>query len=369
MPLNRQHDSNFDFFPVRFITIDAHTETQRLDNFLMAQFRDLPKRRIYQMIRKGEVRINGGRAKATTRLKQGDEVRLPPIKIPKKEPLIIPSSAIKLIQEAIIYEDQHLLAINKPSGLAVHQGSGVDFGLIDILRAPNFSTQRQESNPYFELVHRLDRETSGLLLIAKSGQALRALQAETTQIRRFYQLLVQGNFLHIFSSDGKISPKESSKPWVTLNLSGSSIAYNVTAPLDTEHRIKEERTVKVSSTGKPAKTIFTPLKYFSAADLSLLEAELITGRTHQIRVHSHYCDTPILYDQRYGNSVKYAQKKPNTTHKKEESGMSQPHSRERLALHACRLEFTLFDTPYSLTAPLPTEFQHFIAKNSSPKRR
>ncbi len=335
---NSQHSNDFEFLPVRLVQISEHQHSQRLDNFLMAQFRTLPKKRIYQMIRKGEVRINGGRAKATTRLKKGDEVRLPPVKIPNTEKIEIPNSAIQSLQNAIIYEDAHLLVINKPSGLAVHKGSGVPYGVIDIVRNLQFNNEANSGEgSFFELVHRLDRETSGILLIAKSGRVLRTLQAEDFPLRRFYQFISTGDFAtRVETKRADLHQNREQSSWLTLDKK----CYRVSAPLDTEHRIEGERVVIVSRNGKNAETLFTPLHYSPTTDRSLVQAELISGRTHQIRVHAQFCGAPILHDARYN---------------KHESGKN-----SRLMLHANELRFTLFNKEYTLNAPLPLEFTKAI---------
>lgn len=302
----------FDFFPASIVEVDEHQDGQRLDNFLMAQFRVLPKTRIYQMIRKGEVRINGGRAKPVSRLKAGDMVRLPPVKIEKKVDIQIPVSAWQTLQKSIIAENEQFMVIDKPSGLAVHAGSEIPFGVIEILKAFG-------SHDFYELVQRLDRDTSGLLLIAKSGKVLRELQ--NADLTRQYALIAEGDWQKSFQDKTTI----------------------ITLPLDTEHRINGERHVIVADHGKNAETHFTLIK--STATASHLQAILKTGRTHQIRVHSAACGHPILGDSRYNSDSKHAYK-------------------ARLLLHAQALSFTLAGDTFHFLSTLPTEFNTILSHSN-----
>lgn len=290
--------------PVMMKTIDANHEGQRIDNFLMAEFRVLPKSRIYQMLRKGEVRVNKGRIKPTYRLNKGDIVRLPPVLLPKTETVIISEAEKQHILHCMIEETPDFIAINKASGDAVHAGSEIKAGVIEWLRAA------KPECSFLELVHRLDRDTSGILLIAKNRKALLALQQ--TEIEKHYTLLVKGAL--------KNSP------------------LRVDLALDTEHRdAQRERHVIVDPDGKPSTTIFTELRRFST--MSLLDAELITGRTHQIRVHSAASGFPIISDPRYGDTA--------INRKAKSYGI------DRLFLHASLLKFTLNGADYTISAPLP----------------
>lgn len=291
---------NVQFYPATTIEVDTHQDGQRLDNFLMAQFRELPKGRIYQMIRKGEVRINKGRAKPTSRISAGDMVRLPPVKIEIKAEIVIPEMAWNTLQKAFIFENEDFLILDKPSGLAVHAGSEIPYGIIETLKAFG-------DHDFYELVQRLDRDTSGLLLIAKNGQALRELQSG--DLLRQYTLIVAGNWSQKFPNKTTI----------------------ITDPLDTENRVNGERHVIVSPLGKEAQTHFTSLE--NGPKASLLQAILKTGRTHQIRVHSAANGYPLLGDRRYH---------PHDS--------SQIH---RLALHATQLSFHLFGKPFSFNSPMP----------------
>ncbi len=291
---------NTQFYPARTVEVDSHQDGQRLDNFLMAQFRDLPKTRIYQMIRKGEVRINKGRAKPTSRLQAGDIVRLPPVKIEVKATIDIPESAWNRLKKSIFFENEDFLIIDKPSGLAVHAGSEIPYGIIETLKAFG-------QHDFYELVQRLDRDTSGLLLIAKSGKVLRELQQQ--DLVRQYTLIVAGNWAQKFPQ----------KTTIIADL------------LDTEHRINGERHVIISPNGKAAETHFTLIQ--SGKHASILQAILKTGRTHQIRVHSAGNGFPLLGDRRY--------------HPQDRSGA------ERLALHATELHFSLFGESFSFNSPMP----------------
>lgn len=303
------HPENTKFYPATTVEVDIHQDGQRLDNFLMAQFRELPKGRIYQMIRKGEVRINKGRAKPISRLNAGDIVRLPPVKVELKEEIHIPDQAWKALQPHILFENTDFMIVDKPSGIAVHAGSEIPYGIIEIIKA--FS-----NHDFHELVQRLDRETSGLLLIAKTGKALRELQH--TDLTRQYTLVVAGNWQQKFPQETTI----------------------ITDSLDTENRQNGERHVIVSNNGKEAETHFSLLKQGNRA--SLLNAILKTGRTHQIRVHSSANGFPILGDQRYF---------PNDS-----------SSAKRLMLHASLLSFILFEENYTFQSPIPHAFTDILQR-------
>jgi len=298
---------NTQFYPASTIEVDTHQNGQRLDNFLMAQFRELPKARIYQMIRKGEVRINKGRAKPTSRLQTGDVVRLPPVKIEVKATINIPESAWNHLKKNILFENDNFLIIDKPSGLTVHAGSEIPYGIIETLKAFG-------QHDFYELVQRLDRDTSGLLLIAKNGKTLRELQQQ--DLVRQYTLIVAGNWAQTFPQKTTI----------------------ITDPLDTEHRINGERHVIISPNGKIAETHFTLIENGNHA--SILQATLKTGRTHQIRIHTSGNGFPLLGDRRY-----HPQDPSNT---------------ERLALHATELHFNLFGESFSFNSPMPQSLMNIF---------
>lgn len=254
---------------VQFVDIDEDMAGQRIDNFLRNQLKNIPKSMIYRIVRKGEVRVNKKRIKAEYKLKAGDLVRIPPVTIEEKIEDSVPSTKLNKVSEleqCIIYEDDHMLILNKPSGTAVHGGSGLKFGAIEALRA-----LRPDAR-FLELVHRIDRDTSGILLIAKKRSALRHLQAQFREktVQKYYFALVMGEW------------KNSCKV--------------VNAPL-----LKNEvnSIVRVNPNGKASETRFRVLEKFQ--DATLVQASPITGRTHQIRVHAQYTGHPIAWDDRYGD--------------------------------------------------------------------
>lgn len=254
---------------VQFVDIDEDMAGQRIDNFLRNQLKNIPKSMIYRIVRKGEVRVNKKRIKAEYKLKAGDLVRIPPVTIEEKTEENVPSTKLNKVSEleqCIIYEDDHMLILNKPSGTAVHGGSGLKFGAIEALRA-----LRPDAR-FLELVHRIDRDTSGILLVAKKRSALRLLQAQFREktVQKYYFALVMGEW------------KNSCKV--------------VNAPL-----LKNEvnSIVRVNPNGKASETRFKVLEKFQEA--TLIQASPITGRTHQIRVHAQYTGHPIAWDDRYGD--------------------------------------------------------------------
>lgn len=255
---------------VRFIEVEEDRAEQRLDNFLRYFLNNVPKSRIYRIIRKGEVRVNGKRAKPETKLSLGDTVRVPPVTSAEKQTqAAVPGQQLrKALNAAVVYEDECLLAVNKPSGLAVHGGSGLKLGLIESLRAD------RESQKFLELVHRLDRDTSGIILVAKKRKCLTLLQDEFRQksnVQKTYWCLVKGQW------------------------PGNAI---VDAPLLRHEESKSgERRVSVHKDGKPSITKFRLLKQFEHC--AWVEAQPVTGRTHQIRVHCQYVGCPILGDDKY----------------------------------------------------------------------
>ncbi|CRL59207.1 MULTISPECIES: 23S rRNA pseudouridine(955/2504/2580) synthase RluC [Proteus] len=259
------------FNQVQFVTIDGDEAGQRIDNFLLARLKGVPKSMIYRIIRKGEVRVNKGRIKPEYKLNAGDSIRIPPVRVSEKEEVAVSPKLDKVsaLANCILYEDDHLMLINKPSGTAVHGGSGLSFGVIEGLRA-----LRPEAR-FLELVHRLDRDTSGVLLIAKKRSALRALheQLRLKQMQKDYLALVRGQW----QSHTKV----------------------VQAPLLKNILQSGERVVKVSNEGKPSETRFKVEERFEFA--TLVKASPVTGRTHQIRVHTLHAGHPIAFDDRYGD--------------------------------------------------------------------
>lgn len=299
---------------VQFITIDAEQDGQRIDNFLKTQLKGVPKSLIYRILRKGEVRVNKKRIKPEYKLCAGDEIRVPPVRVAEENAL--PSSKLSSVQalaSQIIYEDDVIIVLNKPSGLAVHGGSGLSFGVIEGLRA-----LRPESK-FLELVHRLDRDTSGLLLVAKKRSALKHLheQLRVKTMRKQYLALVRGQW----------------QPHVKV----------VNAPLLKNILQSGERIVRVNSDGKPSETRFQIVQKF--ANATLVMASPITGRTHQIRVHTAHAGHPIACDDKYGERAFDEQVKL--------AGLN------RLFLHAYRLTFThpVTDKDLKLEAPLGKELQ------------
>lgn len=277
---------------------DAHAG-QRIDNYLLSRLKGVPKSRVYRILRKGEVRVNKSRIKAEYRLCEGDVVRIPPVRMPdKKSPIAVSNNLVDLLKQAVLYEDDRLLVINKPSGLAVHGGSGISQGLIESLRV----IYPQER--FLELVHRLDRDTSGCIMIAKKRSMLRFLheQLRIGTIEKRYLALVSGRW----PNRRKV----------------------VSAPLQKNTLQSGERMVRVSPEGKKSTTEFAVLERFKGA--TLVEAKPITGRTHQIRVHAQHVGCPLLGDDKYGDDQACKEFKKR--------GLS------RLFLHAA-----------SLTVPMPEE--------------
>jgi 23S rRNA pseudouridine955/2504/2580 synthase len=301
---------------VRYCRIEAGQAGRRIDNFLSSQFKGLPRTRLYRMLRKGEVRVNGKRIRQDYRLQPGDRVRLPPVTPAAAaaggEP---PEYLLERVRDSILYEDEHLLALNKPAGIVVHSGSGRSFGVIEIMRY-----LRPDED--LQLVHRLDRETSGVLLLARDYPTLKALQSAFAEGR------VQKRYLAL--------------------LTGSPDADQLTVdrPLARNLLRSGERLAAVSPDGKHAVTRFTVIQ--RRRDLSLVEAEPGTGRTHQIRVHAAAVGHPLAGDDKYGdNQVNRALR---------QRGL------KRLFLHAAAVTLPpVLDRPsLTLEAPLPADLADFL---------
>lgn len=304
---------------VRFHTVSADEAGQRLDNFLLARLKGVPKSMIYRIVRKGEVRVNKGRIKPDYKLKENDDVRIPPVRVAKDEALPNPKlEQIASLESAILYEDDVLMVINKPSGLAVHGGSGLKFGLIEGLR----SLRPQQK--FLELVHRLDRDTSGVILVAKKRSALRSLheQLRNKTMDKRYLALVAGNW-----------PGNKKK---------------VNAPLQKNTLKSGERVVRVDAEGKESLTRFKVLERFD--DATLVEAEPVTGRTHQIRVHTQYAGHSIAGDDKYGEAEFDARAK--------RLGLN------RLFLHAQSLAFQhpREETTLRIEAPLDANLERVLTQ-------
>ena len=301
---------------VQWVDISAEEAGQRIDNFLHRYLKGVPKSRIYRLLRKGEVRVNKGRAKPEYRIQRGDQVRIPPLRMATSaDPGPAAKRAGRLL-DAVLYEDERLLVLNKPAGMAVHGGSGLSFGVIEALRA-----LRPEA-PYLELVHRLDRDTSGCLLVAKRRSELRTLHEllRNGQVEKRYLLLVQGEWLQ-----GQ---------------------HEVKAALKKNLLRGGERLVQIDPDGKEARTCFRLLESYPRA--RLLEAELKTGRTHQIRVHAAYTGHPLAGDEKYGDSDFNRQMRA--------LGL------RRLFLHAHYVAFTDTDRQRSVavSAPMSTDLRNVI---------
>jgi 23S rRNA pseudouridine955/2504/2580 synthase len=257
------------FDKVQFVTIEEENHLQRIDNYLISKMKGVPKSKIYRILRKGEVRVNKKRAKPDYKLQTNDYVRIPPVRVDEAKPSQINVSNLAYLQDAILYEDDRLLIINKPSGMAVHGGSGLSYGLIEALRALRPGSQ------FLELVHRLDRDTSGCIVVAKKRSALRHLheQLRNKQMDKTYHALVNGHW-----------PEKRTK---------------VKAALQKNQLQSGERMVFADEDGKPSETRFRVISTFTHA--SLIEAKPITGRTHQIRVHCQFAGHCIANDSKYGD--------------------------------------------------------------------
>jgi 23S rRNA pseudouridine955/2504/2580 synthase len=305
------------FANVQWVEIAEDHCDQRLDNFLITRLKGVPKSRIYRIVRKGEVRVNKGRVDVNYRLALGDVVRIPPIRVAENtEEAFVPQHLKDALQRNILFEDDGLLILNKPAGFAVHGGSGVDSGVIEGLR------QLRPEARFLELVHRLDRDTSGCLLIAKKRSVLRRLHElfRDDHVEKTYLALLAGE-------------------WARKKMV-------VNAPLQKNVAKGGERMVIVSKTGKPAETVFKRLKLYRGA--TLVEASPKTGRTHQIRVHAAYLGHPIVGDERYGLE--------------EVNRAFKAKGYKRIFLHAQQLVFEHPVTGEKLTvhAPLPAQLEALL---------
>lgn len=310
----KPHESQRSAPQVRILRIDETRAGQRIDNFLLRECKGVPKSHIYKAIRGGQVRVNKGRISSDYRLQDGDMVRIPPLRLPEPElPRHVPAAVFP-----VVFEDEYLMVIDKPAGVAVHGGSGVSFGVIEQLRAA------RPQEPFLELAHRLDRDTSGLLIIAKRRAALVGLHDMFREIRarKFYWALVQGD-------------------WVNDR-------QHIRFPLLRWLTESGERRVKVDPTGKPAHTIITMQRRFGR--FTLVQAELKTGRTHQIRVHLAHSGFPIVGDDKYGDDA-----------------IRDQFARQgfkRMFLHSGRLEFNhpVTGQPLALEAALPAACQAVLER-------
>ena len=299
----------------RFVTVDDFSVGQRLDNYLIKLLKGVPKSRIYRIIRKGEVRVNKGRKKADYKLKAEDLIRIPPIRTSTEKEIKPSQSLLKLLENAVLYEDKGMLIINKIHGMSVHGGSGISVGIIEALKS-------QYKEP-IELVHRLDRATSGCLILAKKRSVLKSLHSQLVnhQLEKRYTALVRDTW--------------------------SKKKHTIDAPI-----YQNSRYSVIDSKGKDSLSHFHPIKNFELGDFnaSLVEVSIETGRTHQIRVHAKFAGHPVAQDDKYGdgNFDQFMKKK----------GLN------RLFLHAKTLTFTnpLTNEIQKVIAPLPNDLETFLNK-------
>jgi 23S rRNA pseudouridine955/2504/2580 synthase len=299
----------------RFVTVDDFSVGQRLDNYLIKQLKGVPRSRIYRIIRKGEVRVNKGRKKADYKLKAEDLIRIPPIRTSTEKEIKPSQGLLKTLENSVLYEDKGLLIINKIHGMAVHGGSGISVGIIEALKS-------QYKEP-IELVHRLDRSTSGCLLLAKKRSVLKSLheQLVSHQLEKRYTALVKDTW--------------------------SKKKHTIDAPI-----YQNSRYSVIDSKGKDSLSHFHPIKNFELGDFnaSLVEVSIETGRTHQIRVHAKFAGHPVAQDDKYGDGDfnQFMKKK----------GLN------RLFLHAKTLTFTnpLTNEIQKVNAPLPDDLETFLKK-------
>lgn len=300
-------------FGVSHVEVTQDRDGQRLDNFLMARLKGIPRSVIYRIIRKGQVRVNGGRAKPANKLKAGDIVRVPPAPGRKGGTTDIPPKVLQLLSQSVCFEDDNILIINKPAGMAVHSGSGLSWGVIDVVR-------KMRPGKNVDLVHRLDRETSGCLLLALDGDALRNLNQQVTdhQIDKRYLCLLDGQL---------------KEPVVEVN-----------EPIGKFER-SGERFMHVDPEGKSAHTTFRLLQKYGTC--SFVEAQLHTGRTHQIRVHAAHLGMALVGDKKYASAARQKHWKGNGA--------------RRLFLHAQQLGFrSLNGVEQLVNSQLPDDLKSFM---------
>ncbi|AOA59338.1 RluA family pseudouridine synthase [Acinetobacter larvae] len=294
---------------VTWFDVDEHQVGQRIDNFLFSRLKGVPKSRIYRLIREGQVRVNKKRIKAETKLQLADQIRVAPIRYEQKQAdaIVLSDQFANSLLQRIVYEDEGLLVVNKPSGIAVHGGSGVNYGLIEALRAAT-------GKKYLELIHRIDRDTSGLVMISKKRSTLKTLQdlLRSHNISKTYAAIVKGQV----SLDQQL----------------------IDAPLLRYELANGERRVRVSKDGKPSQTQWRVVQRFKHA--SLVHASPLSGRTHQIRVHGLSIGHPLLGDDKYGHQFNYQGPAP-----------------KRLCLHAMRLEIPGYPV---IEAAMPEDMQQLL---------
>ena len=303
----------------QFWEVDSEHQGQRIDNYLFSRLKGVPKSHVYRIIRKGEVRVNKGRIKAVYKLKTNDLIRIPPIRIAERADTsnISKLDRVRTLEDAIIFETNQYLVLNKPSGIAVHGGSGQSFGVIEALRS------LRPKEKFLELVHRIDKDTSGCLLVAK---------------RRSFLVHFQNQLRH----------RKMNKEYVAI-VSGDWPKGNklVDQPLLKKTLPSGERIVLVDEKGKPSQTRFSLIESFNG--YSLIKAKPLTGRTHQIRVHARHCFCPLLGDEKYSDLDK-------------DKSIIQQFKIKTFFLHAQKLTFTLPESEDKKTveAPMPTLMQELI---------
>ncbi len=303
--------------PVITVTVAAQDAGRRIDNYLMSKLKDVPRARIYRMLRNGEVRLNGGRARPDRRVAEADQIRIPPCYTnAKQQPVHVPAQTLQSLTALTVFEDDYLLVIDKPAGIAVHSGSGLRWGIIDALR------RARPNAPYLELAHRLDRDTSGCLVIAKDTATLRYLHAQlrTKQMEKTYFALVEGHW-----------PR-------TLR--------QINAPLSRDRTGATESRVRISPAGKDAVTRIIETRRI--ADATLVRFQTVTGRTHQLRVHSANAGHPLAGDRKYGDT--------------EFNKRLKAIGLKRMFLHAdsIRLKTAEHCPAVEVTAPLPDDLQAIL---------
>lgn len=307
---------------VRLVEVDAEQAGRRLDQFLVSLLPSVPRSRVYRIVRRGEVRVNGKRAKPELRLQARDMVRVPPVHVEAEgAPQRIPPRLLEAVRAAIVREDERLIVLDKPSGVAVHGGSGVSFGVIEALRA-------MRPTETLELVHRLDRDTSGCLLVARKASALRTLHA------LLRDGLVEKKYLALLKGHWNLGHKR------------------IDVPLRTDIRVGGERTVKAHASGKEAVSDFRPIDFFGKR-ATLMEVAIHTGRTHQIRVHATHAGHPVAGDEKYGDDDFNAQMKA--------AGLT----RMFLHAHSVSFEWPEGGGTFSASAPLPPDLAAVIDRQGA----
>ena len=313
------------FQKARFVTIDTNSVGQRIDNFLLREIKQAPRSYIYRILRKGEVRVNKKRAKPLLKLKDGDIVRIPPVFLDDQpEQVKAPDGILKMINDSIILEDDDLILINKPSGLAVHGGTGQKYGLIESFR------QIRPDMSFVELVHRLDKETSGIVMLAKSRGVLIELHEmlKDKKINKYYQTLALGKW------HGGVQ----------------HVKNNLERQQGRQQKVK---VVEENENSKHSESIFYPIHCYKTEDnfYSLLEVELLTGRMHQIRTQLADRGTPVMGDAQYGNFAENREAK-------------KLFGLKRLFLHAFHLQFTLLSSgkTYDCKIPLADDLIYSISR-------